>query len=134
MSDDLFYLNLTTRLFPLISNVFLGVATLMVQYSAETQQRMGTKGTPGSAAAGIVVKLCQGCVQRCPLCSVLGLFVSTAADVEAEEHTSTLRQQGGMELASGPMPAELCCVILKGRHLTPPHDKVATVLQCFTFS
>lgn len=92
MGDDLFYLSLTIRLFPLISSVFLGVATLMVQYSAETQQGMGTKGSPGSAAAGIAVELCQGCVQRCPLCAALGLFMSTAADVEAEEQTSTLRQ------------------------------------------
>lgn len=91
MGDDLFYLSLTIRLFPLISNVLLGVATLMVQYSAETQRGMGTKGTHGRAAAGIAEELCQGFVQRCLLCSGLGLFMSTAADVEAEEQTSTLR-------------------------------------------
>lgn len=64
----------------------------LVQYSAETQPGMGTKGTPGAAAAGIAEQLCQGCVQRCPLWSALGLLVSAAADVEAEEQTSTLRQ------------------------------------------
>lgn len=94
----------------------------------------GDKGHPWKCCSGTVVRLCQGSVPSCPLCWALGLLVSAAADVEAEEQTSTLRQQGGMELAPGPVPAELCCVTLKGRNLTPPHDKVATVPQCFTFS
>lgn len=36
-----------------------------------------------------------------------------------------------MELAPGPVPAQLCCVMFEGRNLTPPPDKVATALQFY---
>lgn len=96
MGDDLFYLSSTIRLFPLISNVFLGVATLVVQYSAASQQGMGTKGTHWSAAAGIVLKLCQGCVQRCPLFNSRSVNVNSSRcrGRGADKHPQAVRRDG----------------------------------------
>lgn len=55
--------------------------------------------------------------------------MSTAAEVEPEEQAGSLGQWRGTEVADGPAPAELCCVILELGKPTPPPEGAASRRQ-----